>query len=90
MAYDTYAMYQVHYLSEQNKGHAAYKRHSLHTITNFLLKDLLLVLHHMALLTIFMPVALVSIWGIPTGGFLFISFFLVFKAILTFLSALVP
>lgn len=61
MAYDIYAMYQVHYLSEQDKGHKAYKRHSFHTVTNFLRKELLLVLHHMALLTIFMPVALVSI-----------------------------
>lgn len=75
MAYDTYAMYQVHYLSEQNKGHEAYKNHSRHTVTDFLRKNLLLVLHHMALLTIFMPVALVSIWGIPTGGFL-VFFFL--------------
>lgn len=58
MAYDIYAMYQVHYLSEQNKGHEAYKNHSRHTVTDFLRKDLLLVLHHMALLTIFMPVAL--------------------------------
>lgn len=66
MAYDTYAMYQVHYLSEQDKGHEACKRHSLHTVTNFLRKDLLLVLHHMALLTIFMPVALVSILGMNT------------------------
>ncbi|XP_062408065.1 TLC domain-containing protein 3A-like [Sardina pilchardus] len=58
MAYDIYAMYQVHYLSEQDKGHEAYKGHSRHTVTKFLHKDFLLVLHHIALITIFMPVTL--------------------------------
>lgn len=60
MAYDIYAMYQVHHLSEMGKGSEDHTGHSLHTISKFLHKNVLLVLHHTALLTIFMPVTLVS------------------------------
>ncbi|KAG5269123.1 hypothetical protein AALO_G00198530 [Alosa alosa] len=83
MAYDIYAMYQVHYLSEQDKGHEAYKGHSLHTVTKFLHKDFLLVLHHIALITIFMPVTLFLRRGL---GDFFIGCFLTTELSTPFVS----
>ncbi|XP_031429314.1 TLC domain-containing protein 3A isoform X3 [Clupea harengus] len=84
MAYDIYAMYQVHYLKEKDKGHAEYKGHSIHTVTKFLCKDFLFVLHHVALLTIFMPVSLFLRRGL---GDFFIGCFFITELSTPFLSA---
>lgn len=59
MTYDLYAMYLSHYYRFQVKGHEDYKRHSLRTVNSFVRKEFLLVLHHIALLTILLPVTLV-------------------------------
>ncbi|CAL8279007.1 unnamed protein product [Arctogadus glacialis] len=58
MAYDLYAMYLSHYYRFQVKGHEDYKRHSLSTVNSFVRKEFLLVLHHIALLTVLLPVTL--------------------------------
>ncbi|KAM6959292.1 TLC domain-containing protein 3A-like [Aplochiton taeniatus] len=59
MAYDIYAMYLSHYHSQKVKGQdEAYRGHSLRTVKRFLLRDRLLVLHHMTLLLVFMPICL--------------------------------
>lgn len=63
MTYDLYAMYLSHYYRFRVKGHEDYKRHSLRTVNSFVRKEFLLVLHHIALLTILLPVTLVR-----TGG----------------------
>ncbi|KAJ4923693.1 hypothetical protein JOQ06_013972 [Pogonophryne albipinna] len=59
MAYDIFAMYLSHYHRFRVKGHEDYKRHSLRTISTFVRREFLLVLHHIALLTILLPVTLV-------------------------------
>ncbi|XP_047450040.1 TLC domain-containing protein 3A-like [Mugil cephalus] len=59
MAYDLFAMYLSHYHNQRVKGcSTALGGHSLHTMRAFLVKDWLLVLHHTALLLVFMPVIL--------------------------------
>lgn len=59
MANDIYAMYLSHYHIQRVKGHAgSYSSHSLQTVKAFLIKDWMLVLHHAALLLIFMPISL--------------------------------
>ncbi|CAL1570828.1 unnamed protein product [Knipowitschia caucasica] len=52
MAFDIYSMYLSHFHSQNSS------RHSLQTLKAFLHKDWMLVLHHVTLLTVFMPVAL--------------------------------
>lgn len=58
MTYDIFAMYLSHYYRFHIKGHEDYKQHSLRTINSFVRKEFLLVLHHIALLTILLPVTL--------------------------------
>ncbi|XP_076017473.1 ceramide synthase [Genypterus blacodes] len=58
MTYDIFAMYLSHYHRFQVKGHEEYKQHSLRTINSFVRREFLLVLHHIALLTILLPVTL--------------------------------
>jgi len=59
MSYDIFAMYLSHYYRFQVKGHKDYKSHSLRTVNSFVRKEFLLVLHHIALLSILLPVTLV-------------------------------
>ncbi|KAL2095753.1 hypothetical protein ACEWY4_007901 [Coilia grayii] len=84
MAYDICAMYQVHHLNERGKGCEEYKGLSLHAITKFLHEDFLLVLHHMALLTVFMPVTLFLRRGL---GDFFIGCFFITELSTPFVSA---
>lgn len=59
MVQDIYAMYLSHYHVQRVKGHGrSYSSHSLQTVKAFLLKDWMLVLHHLVLLLIFMPITL--------------------------------
>lgn len=58
MTYDIFAMYLSHYHRFRVKGHEDYKGHSLRTISSFVRREFLLVLHHIALLTILLPVTL--------------------------------
>lgn len=57
MASDIYAMYLSHYNIQKVKGHN--EDHSPQTVKAFLIRDWMLVLHHLALLLIFMPITLV-------------------------------
>lgn len=52
MVYDIYAMYLSHYHTPRVTGH------SLQTLKAFLRKDWMMVLHHLALVLIFMPITL--------------------------------
>ncbi|XP_039881848.1 ceramide synthase-like isoform X3 [Simochromis diagramma] len=62
MVFDIYAMYLSHYHTQKLKGHSSsYSGHSLQTVKAFLIKDSMLVLHHMALLLIFMPITLLGL-----------------------------
>uniref|UniRef100_A0A672H138 TLC domain containing 3A n=1 Tax=Salarias fasciatus TaxID=181472 RepID=A0A672H138_SALFA len=58
MTYDIFAMYLSHYYRFRVKGHEDYKQHSLRTVNSFVRREFLLVLHHIALLTILLPVTL--------------------------------
>ncbi|AWO99665.1 putative protein FAM57A-like [Scophthalmus maximus] len=58
MTYDIFAMYLSHYHRFRVKGHEDYKQHSLRTVNSFIRREFLLVLHHIALLTILLPVTL--------------------------------
>nr|XP_057933606.1 TLC domain-containing protein 3A [Doryrhamphus excisus] len=58
MAYDLLAMYLSHYHRFRVKGHKEYMQHSLQTVNSFVRRELLLVLHHIALLTVLLPVTL--------------------------------
>ncbi|XP_070411576.1 smoothelin-like protein 2 isoform X3 [Nothobranchius furzeri] len=58
MTYDIFAMYLSHYYRYRVKGHEDYKQHSLRTINSFVRREFLLVLHHIALLTILLPITL--------------------------------
>ncbi|GAA6218780.1 protein FAM57A-like isoform X1 [Lates japonicus] len=59
MAHDIYAMYLSHFHNQRVKGQvSAHSGHSLHTVRAFLFKDWMLILHHLALLLIFMPITL--------------------------------
>ncbi|CAL1572774.1 unnamed protein product [Knipowitschia caucasica] len=60
MTYDIVAMYLSHYHRFRVKGHEEYQQHSLRTIGSFVRREFLLVLHHIALLTILLPVTLFS------------------------------
>lgn len=67
MTYDIFAMYLSHYYRYRVNGHEDYKQHSLRTINSFIRREFLLVLHHIALLTILLPITLVrrrrEVWG---------------------------
>ncbi|XP_071327681.1 TLC domain-containing protein 3A-like [Trachinotus anak] len=56
MAHDIYAMYLSHFFNQRVRGQAS--GHSLQTVRAFLVKDWTLVLHHLALLLVFMPITL--------------------------------
>ncbi|XP_012690261.2 TLC domain-containing protein 3A [Clupea harengus] len=58
MAYDIFAMYLSHYYRFRVKGHEEYKKHSWRTVHSFVRREFLLVLHHIALLTVLLPVTL--------------------------------
>ncbi|XP_028838081.1 protein FAM57B-like [Denticeps clupeoides] len=58
MAYDIYAMYLSHYYRFRVKGHEDYKGHSWRTVNSFVRREFLLVLHHIALLTVLLPITL--------------------------------
>ncbi|XP_034033732.1 TLC domain-containing protein 3A [Thalassophryne amazonica] len=58
MTYDIFAMYLSHFYRFRVSGHEGYKQHSLRTINLFIRKEFLLVLHHIALLTLLLPVTL--------------------------------
>ncbi|XP_054902876.1 ceramide synthase [Poeciliopsis prolifica] len=58
MTYDIFAMYLSHYYRYHVKGHEDYKQHSLRTVNSFVRREFLLVLHHIALLTILLPITL--------------------------------
>ncbi|XP_072314862.1 TLC domain-containing protein 3A-like [Eucyclogobius newberryi] len=73
MTFDLYAMYLSHFHSQKNKGHTS-GHHSLQTVRAFLHKDWMLVLHHVALLSIFMPVTLFFRRGL--GDFFIGCFFI--------------
>lgn len=61
MAFDIFAMYLSHYHIQKVQGHrGTYSSHSLDTLKSFLMKEWLLVLHHLSLLVIFLPITLVS------------------------------
>ncbi|KAE8295640.1 Protein CT120 [Larimichthys crocea] len=55
MAHDIYAMYLSHYHTRRVRGGET-GGHSLQTVKAFLMKDKMLVLHHLVLLLIFMPI----------------------------------
>ena len=59
MLYDISAMYLTHYHQHRLGTSAVHQNHSLQTVKVFLRKEWLLVLHHMALLLVFMPIVLV-------------------------------
>ncbi|XP_034404511.1 TLC domain-containing protein 3A-like [Cyclopterus lumpus] len=57
MAYDIYAMYLSHYHVQRARGHSgSYGGHSLQTAKAFLVKDRMMVVHHLALLLVFLPI----------------------------------
>lgn len=59
MVFDVYAMYLSHFHTDRTRsGSKAPVGHSLQTVGSFLCKDWMLVLHHMALVFIFMPITL--------------------------------
>lgn len=61
MAFDIFAMYLSHYHIQKARGHrGTYSSHSLDTLKAFLMKEWMLVLHHLTLLVIFQPITLVS------------------------------
>ncbi|CAJ1066040.1 TLC domain-containing protein 3A-like [Xyrichtys novacula] len=72
MAQDIYAMYLSHYHTQRVKGQSS--SHSFHTVKAFLKRDWMLVLHHLALLLIFMPVTLFFRRGL--GDFFIGCFFI--------------
>lgn len=56
MAFDIYAMYLSYYHIERVRGKSSH--HSLRMVRAFLVKDWTLVLHHVALILVFMPIIL--------------------------------
>ncbi|KAJ3591287.1 hypothetical protein NHX12_009233 [Muraenolepis orangiensis] len=57
MAFDLFAMYLTHY-HQQKRLSIPDQKHSLRTVKAFLSRERLLVLHHLALLLVFMPIVL--------------------------------
>ncbi|XP_024910627.1 protein FAM57A-like isoform X2 [Cynoglossus semilaevis] len=75
MAYDIYAMYLTHFYTQRDKSaEGAHSRHSLHTVRAFLLREWMLVLHHLVLLVVFLPVVLFLRRGL--GDFFIGCFFI--------------
>ncbi|XP_041652703.1 TLC domain-containing protein 3A-like [Cheilinus undulatus] len=75
MVNDIYAMYLSHYYIQRVRGLSGlYSRHSIHTVKAFLLKDVMLVLHHLALVLVFMPITLFFRRGL--GDFFIGCFFI--------------
>lgn len=68
MTYDLFAMYLSHYHRFRVKGQDGYQQHSASTVYWFLQKDLLLVLHHIALLAVLLPITLVRRRGLEPGA----------------------
>lgn len=61
MVHDIYAMYLSHYHVQRVRGQSrSYSSHSLQTVKAFVCKEWMLILHHLALLLVFMPITLVS------------------------------
>lgn len=61
MAQDIYAMYLTHYYTQKVKGQCrSPQSHSLQTVKAYLVKEWMLVLHHLVLILIFLPITLVS------------------------------
>ncbi|KAM4628183.1 TLC domain-containing protein 3A-like isoform 2-T2 [Polymixia lowei] len=59
MVYDIYAMYLTNYhIQRVKRCDDAYRKHSLQTVKAFLLRDRLLVIHHLVLLLVFLPITL--------------------------------
>ncbi|XP_022623352.1 protein FAM57A [Seriola dumerili] len=59
MAHDIYAMYLSHFHNQRVRGQVSeHSGHSLQTVKAFLVKDWMLILHHLTLLLIFMPITL--------------------------------
>lgn len=80
MVYDIFAMYLSHY--HRVKGHSSYSGHSLQTAKAFLATAWLMVVHHLALLLVFLPVALVELELIVEGRESFWSCVLIGRLIL--------
>lgn len=61
MAQDIYAMYLTHYYTQRVKGQSRSPGgHSPQTVKAFLVKEWMLVLHHLVLILIFLPITLVG------------------------------
>lgn len=61
MAHDIYAMYLTHYYTQKVKGQSRSPQgHSFRTVKAFLVKEWILVLHHLVLIFICLPITLVS------------------------------
>ncbi|XP_053728122.1 TLC domain-containing protein 3A-like [Synchiropus splendidus] len=59
MAGDIYFMYLTHFYNQRVKGHTSPETtHSLKTVKAFLIREWMLVLHHLILLLVFMPITL--------------------------------
>uniref|UniRef100_A0A671U878 TLC domain containing 3A n=1 Tax=Sparus aurata TaxID=8175 RepID=A0A671U878_SPAAU len=59
MVHDIYAMYLSHYHVQRVRGQSrSYSSHSLQTVKAFVCKEWMLILHHLALLLVFMPITL--------------------------------
>ncbi|CAB1431451.1 unnamed protein product [Pleuronectes platessa] len=59
MAHDIYAMYMSYFHNRRSKDPSgAPSGHSLQTVRDFLLKDWMMVLHHLTLLLVFLPIVL--------------------------------
>ncbi|XP_030007427.1 ceramide synthase-like isoform X1 [Sphaeramia orbicularis] len=75
MANDIYAMYLSHYHTQRVKGHmSTYRRHSFQTMKEFLIREWMLVLHHVVLLLVFLPITLFFRRGL--GDFFIGCFFI--------------
>ncbi|XP_056229961.1 ceramide synthase-like isoform X2 [Seriola aureovittata] len=62
MAHDIYAMYLSHFHNQRVRGQVSeHSGHSLQTVKAFLVKDWMLILHHLTLLLIFMPITLLGL-----------------------------
>lgn len=73
MGFDIFAMYLSHFHTQKVKSLTTY-RHSLQTVRAFLCTDWMLVLHHVALLSVFLPIALFFRRGL--GDFFIGCFFM--------------
>lgn len=61
MAQDIYAMYLTHYYNQKAKSQSRSPQgHSPQTVKAFLLREWMLVLHHLVLIFIFLPITLVG------------------------------